>query len=253
MLGNLDEASGRQVTLQDNSEGGFIIPNTPTQNSYLDAMDAQIAAKHLLQHPFYQAWTRGELTREALRDYAAQYYQHVAAFPTYLSALHSHTEDAAARRHILANLIEEEAGSPNHPELWLQFAEGMGVNRDEVQSTQPWKETANLIQQFRSACRDRSTAEGLAALYAYESQIPAVAESKIAGLKQFYGITQPETLAYFQIHIEADKEHAAIERALLDSRVDDGNAAAVSETVAETLDALYGILDGVCRRHLIAC
>ena len=85
--------------------------------SHVETIDAQVARQSLLLHPFYQCWTRGELPAEALRDYAAQYYHHVAAFPTYLSALHSHTSDQTVRRHILTNLIDEEAGSPNHPEL----------------------------------------------------------------------------------------------------------------------------------------
>jgi hypothetical protein len=61
----------------------------------LEAIDARIAQRGLLQHPFYQSWTKGELTLPVLRDYAEQYYQHVAAFPTYLSALHSHTSGAS--------------------------------------------------------------------------------------------------------------------------------------------------------------
>src|SRR5215471_12309459 len=96
---------------------------------YLDEIDTDIAAKHLLKHPFYLAWTRGELSKDALVDYARQYYHHVAAFPTYLSATHVKCEDQTTRRQLLANLIDEEAGSPNHPELWLKFAEGLGVSK----------------------------------------------------------------------------------------------------------------------------
>ena len=66
------------------------------------SLDEQIAGRSLLTHSFYQAWTRGELTAEALKDYAIQYYRHVEAFPTCLSALHSHTADAATRRQILS-------------------------------------------------------------------------------------------------------------------------------------------------------
>src|SRR3954452_15789170 len=152
--------------------------------NHLDSIHQQIAAKHLLTHPFYLAWTRGELSREALTDYARQYYQHVAAFPTYLSAVHARCDDQPTRRQILANLIDEEAGQPNHPELWLQFAESLGVSANDVRATAKQPETAALIDSFRSVCASGSTADGLAALYAYESQIPTVSESKIDGLKQ---------------------------------------------------------------------
>ena len=143
-------------------------------NTHLDKIDNDIAEKHLLKHPFYLAWTRGELSREALSDYARQYYHHVAAFPTYLSAAHAKCGDQPTRKQLLKNLIDEEAGSPNHPELWLKFTEGLGVDDVNVRNTEKWPETKNLIDTFRAVCGDGSTAEGLAALYAYESQIPAI-------------------------------------------------------------------------------
>ena len=223
------------------------------RNAFIDAIDERVAARNLLLHPFYQCWTRGDLSLGALRDYARQYYHHVAAFPTYLSALHAHTDDEATRRHILANLVDEEAGNPNHPELWLRFAEGLGVAREDVRGIELWEETRNLIGTFRSVCRDRGTAEGLSALYAYESQIPAVAESKIEGLRKFYGLTNARDLAYFHVHIETDREHAEVERKLLESCLNEDTANSASRSVEDVLDALWSMLSGVCRRHAMAC
>ena len=222
-------------------------------NQYLDKIDDDIAGKHLLKHPFYLAWTRGELSREALADYARQYYHHVAAFPTYLSAVHAKCEDQTTRKELLNNLIDEEAGSPNHPELWLQFAEGLGVSDVEAHNTIKEPETKNLIDTFRSICGDGSTAEGFAALYAYESQIPAICESKIDGLRTHYGFTNPKHYEYFTVHIEADREHSAAERKMLAAYVDKQNFESVKASVNRVLDALWEMLSGVCRRHAIAC
>ena len=222
-------------------------------NEYLDTIDNDIAAKHLLKHPFYLAWTRGELSKEALTDYAKQYYHHVAAFPTYLSAVHAGCDDQPTRKQILSNLIDEEAGSPNHPELWKQFAEGLGVEDVDLVQTEKESETKNLIGTFRSVCGDKTTAEGLAALYAYESQIPAICESKIDGLKKHYGFTDPKHYEYFSVHIEADKEHSAAEREMLSTYVDNRNIDSVRESVRRVLDTLWQMLSGVCRRHAIAC
>ena len=219
----------------------------------LETIDGQIAAKHLLTHPFYQAWTKGELSREALRDYAKQYFHHVAAFPTYLSAVHAHTDDQEMRKHILANLMDEEAGSPNHPELWLGFAESLGVSAQDVKSAVLWDETRGLVDTFRSICRNGNPSDGLAALYAYESQIPAVAESKIHGLKKYYGLDNPRGLAYFKVHIEADKEHSAVERKLLAENLDSANGDSACRSVGQALDSLWEMLSGVCSRHDIAC
>src|SRR5881296_1604588 len=114
-------------------------------NQHLDKIDNDIAEKHLLKHPFYLAWTRGELSREALADYARQYYHHVAAFPTYLSAVAAKCDNQPTRKQLLNNLVDEEAGAPNHPELWLEFARGLGVSESDVHKSEKWSETKNLI------------------------------------------------------------------------------------------------------------
>jgi pyrroloquinoline-quinone synthase len=221
--------------------------------NHLDQIDNDIASKHLLKHPFYLAWTRGELSQEALTDYARQYYHHVAAFPTYLSAVHAKCDDQATRKQLLNNLIDEEAGSPNHPELWKNFARGLGVEEIDLGRTEKQPETKELINTFRLVCGKGSTAEGLGALYAYESQIPAICESKIDGLKKHYGFTKPEHYEYFTVHIEADREHSAVERQMLGRYLDDSNFKSVKASVNRVLDALWEMLSGVCRRHAIAC
>ena len=190
---------------------------------------------------------------DALADYARQYYHHVAAFPTYLSAVHANCEDQNTRKQLLCNLVDEEGGSPNHPEMWLQFAEGVKVQKTNAHSAEKWPETNNLIGTFRAICRKPATAEGLAALYAYESQIPAICESKIDGLKKYYGFADPKHYEYFSVHIEADREHSAAEQRLLGEYINNQNFESVKASVNRVLDALWEMLSGVCRRHAIAC
>jgi pyrroloquinoline-quinone synthase len=220
----------------------------------LTQIDAIIETNSILKHPFYQAWQRGELSREALQDYATQYYHHVAAFPTYLSALHSHTADMVSRRRILENLIDEERGEENHPELWLRFAEAIGCNRARVVSSAARPETERFISEFHTLCATGSVAGGLAALYAYESQIPAVSETKIAGLRQFYGVDDPRGLQYFTVHKDADVEHSTQERVMLAHQISTGDTGKDCAKAAERVTTgLWGVLSGVCERHGIVC
>jgi pyrroloquinoline-quinone synthase len=220
-------------------------------NQYINQIDQIVDEFHLLEHPFYQAWNDGKLTIESLQDYACQYYHHVEAFPTYLSAVHAQTDDLNTRRHILQNLIDEEAGEPNHPDLWLLFAKSLGLKNSTVIETQLWDETINLIQTFKNRCAERGTVTGIAALYAYESQIPEIAETKIDGLKKYYGMDSKEATEYFHIHIEADKEHASVEKQLLISYLNESNIAEVSSEVRVVLKSLWGLLSAVCERHQI--
>jgi pyrroloquinoline-quinone synthase len=217
-------------------------------NDHLDKIDNDIAEKHLLKHPFYLAWARGELSKKALADYARQSHHHVAAFPTYLSAVHAECDDQATRKQLLSNLIDEEAGSPNHSELWLKFAEGLGVSDVNEPSTEKWPETKNLIDTFRSVCGSGSTAKGVAALYAYESQIPAICESRSMDSRNITASPITEHYRYFTVHIDADREHSAAERKMLGAYIDNRNLETVKASVNRVLDALWEMLSGVCRR-----
>jgi len=209
-------------------------------------LDARIAGQRLLAHPFYQRWSAGELTVLELQDYARHYYHYALAFPTFISAMHAKTEDMETRQLLLENLVEEERGAENHPELWLRFCEALGLDRENVRRGTPNEATRALIATMRANARDGELHEGLASLYAYESQIPAVAKAKIEGLAGWYGIESARDIAFFSVHQDADVVHSETSRELL-ARLCDTSAkrtAALAAT-ARTLDALYGFLDSV--------
>lgn len=215
----------------------------------LSLLEKQIAEKHLLKNRFYIAWTEGRLSKECLKEYAKDYYHHVRAFPTYLSALHSHTEDMSVRKEILNNLIEEEAGEPNHPDLWKRFALSLGVTEEEIVEHKPSCEMGSLIDTFRSLCQKGSLSEGLAALYAYESQIPAICESKIEGLKSHYSMTNPSSYHYFTVHIAADVEHSRVERELLVKHTSEQTTDSVLQAAEKVLNTLWNYLESLYTKY----
>src|SRR5580704_11609972 len=119
----------------------------------VDVLNDKINAKHLLAHPFYRAWTSGELSLEDLRHYSRQYFAHVRAFPAYLSEMHCRCEDLKSRQIIASNLADEEATSPTHPELWLDFAAGIGVDRESVLGARVGPRMNALVETYRSVAR----------------------------------------------------------------------------------------------------
>ena len=212
----------------------------------LQDLDALIARRSILQHPFYQAWNAGTLTPEQLRTYAQSYYPHVAAFPEYLGAAAANTNDAVVRAEILDNLREELSEPVAHTELWLRFAEGMGGDRSAITAASATAATRSTTTAFQSLC-EQSTAAGLAALYAYESQQPEVSRTKAAGLCDHYRIDDEKTVSYFTVHAEADVRHRAGERAALGRCLEQGaTREEVLKAAERALDAYWGLLDGVC-------
>jgi pyrroloquinoline-quinone synthase len=215
-----------------------------------EQLQSLVEQKHLLKHPFYTDWTEGKLTREHLKHYAIQYFQNVLAFPTYVSAVHFNTPPVgtsiAMRQEILENLIEEERGSQNHPALWQQFAEALGATEAELTETEVLPTTEKLISTFRHLCLNSPFYAGLAALYAYESQIPAVATTKIDGLQRFYGMTNPQEYRFFTVHQSADEYHSETELKLIEQYADTPEKQAeVLKVAAQAADALWQFLDGV--------
>lgn len=217
-----------------------------TNHEFLEKLDAIVRERHLLSHPFYQKWTEGTLTLEMLQEYAKEYYHHVRAFPTYVSATHANCDDIEVRQMLLENLIEEEHGPENHPELWLRFAEALGVDRAQVTAAPLLRHTRESVSILKELAARKNCAEGLAALYAYESQFPEVSTTKIDGLKKFYNIDSEDGIKFFAIHEQADIIHSRVTReALVRMCTTDEQKEAALDAAREAADAFNLLLDGV--------
>ena len=226
-----------------------------TTEVFLSRLDDCIRKYDLLCHPFYKAWSAGELTRQALREYAEDYYHHVEAFPTYLAELGVRLEESEARRAVLANMTDEKGGEDafgnpgsSHAELWLDFVEGMGGSRKPKR--QPVVEVRQLISHFHRVAGEGNQEEALAAFYAYESQVPRVAQEKDRGLRELYGGDE-KTRAYFTLHTTADVHHSQVWRKQLEKRIHATPKAAEKALAAaeSAAKALWNALDGIEARR----
>jgi len=217
----------------------------------LEKIDAAIAEKNLLKHPFYQDWQAGKLSRESLQLYAAQYYRHVEAFPKHLRVLAARA-DESLKPVVLENLAEEENPAAPHPQLWRDFAAALGVSEEDITSSPSLPGTQNVVHTFRDICATRPIAEAVAALYAYEAQVPEIAATKMDGLNRFYGINDTQGTAYFAVHEEADMAHRAAWRDWLVENASGGEEQILAST-RDALNALWGALDAVhsgsCAKH----
>ena len=221
---------------------------TMKNSSFIEKVDAKIQEKHLLNHSFYKAWNAGTLKSETIREYAAQYFKHVSAFPRYLSSIHSNCDDIKTRQFLLENLNDEEKGDENHPELWMRFAEGMGNQRKKVLETVYLKETDELVETFMNFSKSEQYYIGLAALYCYESMQPEISETKKEGLKNLYGLKDENALKFFTVHMHADKWHRKVVRNIIRKVADTKSKQKEIIGSAQTaLGALNGFLSGMQR------
>jgi len=217
--------------------------NGNAPKTLLQSLDALVEKHHLLKHPFYRAWTEGKLSKESLRLYAGQYYQHVRAFPENLKQVAERT-NGSVQTLVQENLAEELHPAAPHPALWRQFARSLGVTDAALDSTRVLPGIAALLDTFDELAAQGSVAQAIAVFYAYEAQVPEIATQKISGLRRFYGITDPQALAYFSVHEEADVRHRAAWREWLSSQKNVDEVAVLC-AAERSLKALWGALDAV--------
>jgi pyrroloquinoline-quinone synthase len=230
--------------------------NIMEMKGFVSLLEERIHPYDLLGHPFYKAWSAGELTSDDLRAYAEHYYPHVEAFPGYLAQLGVRLDEGELRRAVLANMTDEKGGEDSfgepersHSELWLDFVEGVGGSR--VPKRRPVAEVRKLISWFQRVASEGTPEEALAAFYTYESQVPLLAQEKDRVLREFYGASE-KTRSYFTLHATAHVYHAQVWRNQLEKRVKAnpetaGKALAAAESAAK---ALWAVLDGFEARRM---
>lgn len=188
---------------------------------------------NVLEHPFYQRWSAGELSREELADYSGQ-YRHATAAIARLSTEIAESAPDAERAELLRHAAEEEA----HIALWDGFVEAVG---GEVAAA-PTPETEECIEAWTA--KDGRLAQ-LGRLYAIESGQPAISKTKREGLAAHYGIGDGPGNEYFRLHETADVEHAAEGRSLIEAHLEGADADVVVEAAEAAFKANWRLLDGV--------
>lgn len=226
-----------------------------SKEKFIEEVNSTIEKQSLLNHPFYQKWNEGKLTIEELREYAKQYYHFVKHFPRFVSCVHSNCDDVKTRQILLENLADEEGfktGIEDHPRLWINFAESLGLTEAEVKSAEPLREVEDLVDGMYELTRSPEFTLGLAALYAYESQVPEISKTKIAGLKNFYGIDAEKAIEFFKVHEEADVYHSRDEMEIMNNTnrsLEDQKR--LINTVDESATLMWNFLDGVYKNYCV--
>ena len=170
--------------------------------SLVQKLDRIIEERSLLKHPFYQSWSDGKLTREALAGYSKEYYQLVKAVPIFMAQFLDHAPDS-----MYDELSFNQQEEFSHIGMWERFASGLDVSRKELIGHEGLYKTNHAIVGLHSTMS--SFLSGSAAMYALEKEIPKISEIKLQGLAEFYGLTSEDITEYFKEHMEADIRHTA--------------------------------------------
>lgn len=206
----------------------------------IQMIDSEIEKRSLLKHSFYQMWSEGKLTVDHLQGYSKEYFQLVKAVPKFVEGIANGTDNED-----IASNAKEEA---EHVEPWVRFANALGVSRNDLANYAGAEKTNAAVAKMMQLAT-ASFEEAVAAMYAYEMELPKISRSKIDGLKKFYGMESEDATKYFEMHEEADVRHAQVWREILHKIPADRQEVAFNAAV-ESLKAQNMLLDSVQEKYV---
>lgn len=215
------------------------------KNLLIERIDYEIEKHSLLKHVFYQMWSEGKLTINHLQGYSKEYFQLVKVVPKFVENIFNVIADPSLKRAVGQNLKEES----EHIEPWIMFSTAMGVQRNDLASYKGENET-NMAVSALSQLTERSLEEAVAAMYAYEKELPKISKSKIDGLKRFYGLQSNEATKYLEIHEEVDLRHSEVWKNILKTIPEEKQECALNAAIS-SLEAQNKLLDSVHKNYVL--
>jgi len=210
----------------------------------LARLDEIRAGTNVLEHPFYERWSAGELSAAELASYAGEYRLAVIALAD-ASALAAAKAQPARAGALREHAAEERA----HVELWDEFARATGATLT-TDSAGPLPETEECVRVWQAG---EDLLDHLAVLYAIEASQPEISRTKLEGLTAHYGYSdEGPAVEYFRVHEQLDREHSREAAELIGelmAEVEDPEQKA-EQMLSCAQDALRGnwlLLDGVSR------
>jgi pyrroloquinoline-quinone synthase len=211
----------------------------------IERIDSEIEGRSLLKHPFYQMWSEGKLTLDHLRGYSKEYFQLVKAVPEFVENISALTADPSIKESVEQSMKEES----EHIEQWIRFAGAIGIQRKELVNYIATEKTNDAISDL-THITSLSLEQAVAAMYAYEKELPKISRSKIDGLKKFYGMSDgTDATNYFEIHEEADVRHAAVWRNII-QKIPVAKEQLAFDAAVLSLEIQNKLLDSVQEKNL---
>jgi pyrroloquinoline quinone (PQQ) biosynthesis protein C len=202
--------------------------------SFGDRLAESPVYQNFRDHPFFKAVDTAELTKEQAAILIEQWWHPLHYFPTFLAKCVAVLPDIAAKSAISRILNQETGGgvvSHAHEVIYVDSMVKCGFDGDRVSGTQPYPETASLVDGYRTAAEARETALGF--IFATETTDLLMVSSIGKAIERTTGSTDNE---WVTIHVEQEPDH-----------VEEANHALLADFSPEQERAVFAAADEMWR------
>jgi pyrroloquinoline-quinone synthase len=173
------------------------------RQSFVDLLRREGEQRYHDRHRFHKMMHEGKLTKPQLQQWVLNRYYYQTRIPIKDAIILSKSEDPAFRR-LWIHRIQDHDGKAKGEggiELWLKLADGVGLDRSEVQGCQ------QVLPGVRFACdayvqlvRERSLVEAVASSLT-EFFAPDLMSARIAAWEKHYPWVRSDVLEYFRTRV----------------------------------------------------
>ena len=188
---------------------------TLSADEFVEELKKEIAGFHKLRinHPFVKAICDGTATMDQVRTWAVQDYQFRCAVPRIALLRYVACSDPEFAPKLF-EVAEEETrgllpGSSGHPDMFVEFAEAIGLTRADLENASLLPATAAHLYFAELVIHTHPWFVVMAAQVGAEGTFGPAAAALGKGFMESYGMT-PESVRFFTVHVEADEEHGTL-------------------------------------------
>ncbi|HXG52284.1 MAG TPA: iron-containing redox enzyme family protein [candidate division Zixibacteria bacterium] len=179
--------------------------------SFHDQLVATRDRRHSKNHPFFELWAQGKLTREQTALYCQQHYHFVSEYLNWMAYEASQIPHRDVKAYLLENLGDEENPEDRHLDMLKDYVAASGLERDSVETAPVLPGTEGLQNWGWRMVYQRPWQAAVAGMFiGLESQFLDICRKLVPALHRHYGYApRAREIRFFEEHIHADEIHGA--------------------------------------------
>lgn len=178
---------------------------------FRDQLIAARDKRHSKNHPFFELWAEGKLTKEQTAIYCMQHYHFVSEYLNWMAYEASQVTQRDVKTYLFENLGDEENPEDRHLDMLADYVVACGLSRESVEQATVLSGTEALQNWGWRLVYQRAWPAALAGMFiGLESQFLDICRKIVPALHRYYGYPAgARQIRFFEEHIGADEIHGA--------------------------------------------